>query len=665
MKKNIFKTLAITFTFASLVLTGCVQNFDGTKVNYSQKKEELTGRYGNTNSAKGLRYSNIQLPSSIAKAAEDTEITVTFSSCEYELDKDSVEKAVTFYKLKNNSKNNYFAPEYDGDLTKTLIHVTEPYSYTGSVSFLYRIDTASVQTDTIALVVDGTKLKYKNGSYVLNNDRNLKAGEVTDTVVRYIDVLLKADGSTPSKIGDNMGHFADESYTWSFSDWYGISLYNDLVDSEGKPTGRIRYYVDAPINTASFDAVETTYDETLAETLSKRFKLQIQEPGTSKWKDGAKLEFTYHAANSTTATDPYSKNTYTTDTPVFEPGTKWRIIQDTSVAYGTAPAWVADYYGHPEFKDNRKALVDVVPGVDSKGNPKANFVPYGDKDTPYIFAWGTTWTFISAETSCSYAAAEGVQSNMFNVTRLGKNICIYPADSSVVLEGTDGFVLVDDNDAIIETEKTVHKDSADVIDYILLTPKDKFFNGDVAVYVNEKTTIKTNTYNENQKQFGWYPDQSAGELSGYVLIDYGYTISYEPTYIGASTVEYASPSIDPDEYEFVYVDGRNNSYREEEFTYYLPDGDYVIQIINGYNKFWSILDARGTDRCSYGTCKIVNVKTKKVIESWSCFDDDNDYQDFYIPTSGLYKIVCYSQYTTSYDGESDYDGWMAFHLYED
>lgn len=662
MKKNIFKTLAITFTFASLVLTGCVQNFDGTKVNYSQKKEELTGRYGNTNSAKGLKSSNIQLPYSIAKAAEDTEITVTFSSCEYELDKDSVEKAVTFYKLKNNSKNNYFAPEYDGDLTKTLIHVTEPQSYTGSVSFLYRIDTSSVQTDTIALVVDATKLKYKNGSYVLNNDRNLKAGEVTDTVVRYIDVLLKADGSTPSKIGDSMGNFAKESYTWSFSDWYGyIYEEGNLVDSEGKPTGRIRFYVPAPINTASFDAIEHTYDGTLAETLSKMFKLQIQEPGTSKWKDGAKLEFTYHSADSTEpSTNPYYENTYTTDTPVFEPGTKWRIIQDTSVAYGTAPAWVADYYGHPEFKDNRKALVDVVPGVDSQGNPKANFVPYGDKDTPYIFAWPTTWTFTSAAASCTASAAQTAQSGMFTVTNSGTGKILIKPAANVVLEGTDGFIVVDSNNAIIETEKTVHTDSDGVVDYILLTIKDKFFNGTVKVYVNEKTTLKENSFNEKQKQFGCYPDQSQGELSGYVLISSSNTIANEPTYLGASNAA-ASASSNPNDYTFAWVDGREDYYQTSEFKYYLPAGNYVVQIANKYNSNYSILTGF-SERVSYGDIYIVNAKTDNDVAYFAYY---NTASSFTISTPGFYKIVCCPTDTT--DDEEDnycyYHGTMAFHLY--
>ena len=238
MKKNIFKTLAITFTLASLVLTSCVQNFDGTKVNYSQKKEELTGNYGNTNSAKGI---SVGLsPTSITIAAEDTEFTVTFYSCYYELDKDSVEKAVTFYNLKNNSKNNYFAPEYDGALTKTLIHVTEPSSYRGDVEFLYRVDTSIVQNNKIELVVDATKLKYKNGSAVLNRDGNLKAGELTDTYVKYITVSAKADGSTPAKIGDNLGNVCEEDYAWSFSDWFGsMRKLNDLVDSEGKPTPRV------------------------------------------------------------------------------------------------------------------------------------------------------------------------------------------------------------------------------------------------------------------------------------------------------------------------------------------------------------------------------------------------------------------------------------------
>ncbi|MBO4629440.1 MAG: hypothetical protein J5687_05755 [Treponema sp.] len=667
MKKNIFKTLAITFTFASLVLTGCVQNFDGTKVNYSQKKEELTGNYGNTSSAQGLGSWNIQLSSSsIPKAAEDTEITVTFSSCAFELDKDSVEKAVTFYKLKNNSKNNYFAPEYDGDLTKTLIHVTEPHSYTGSVSFLYRVDTSSVQTSEIALVIDATKLKYKNGSAVLSNDGNLKAGETTDTVVEYISVGLKADGSTPSKIGDTYGNHYSESYTWSSGAW--LSYVADLVDSESKPTGAKRYKVSAPDKRAAFDD-DPLYDDSLAETLSKMFKLQIQEPGTSKWKDGAKLEFTYHAANSTTATDPYSKNTYTTDTPVFEPGTKWRIIQDSSVAYGTAPAWKADAYGHPEFKDNRKAL-STVKLNDYYDYPEVfeEFVPYGDKDTPYIFAWPTTWTFTSAATSCTASAAQTAQRSMFTVTNPSSGKILIKPAANVVLEGTDGFIVVDSNNAIIETEKTVHTDSSDVVDYILLTIKDKFFNGTVKVYVNEKTTLKTNTYNEKQKQFGCYPDQSQSELSGYVLISTTeFNISNSVSYAGVPQLPITSSS-DSDDYTFAWVDGRVNSYKDADFKYYLKKNkQYRIRVLGVDQDYYNILYNYANnwdDRMRYGCCKIIDSKTKEVVATKYGFNGYDYYQSFTVSKDGWYIIKCCPYFTTSSNYDSSYYGWMAFHLYE-
>ena len=524
-----------------------------------------------------------------------------------------------------------------------------------------------MQNNKIELVIDATKLKYKNGSAVINNDGNLKAGETTDTVVRYIPVDLKADGSTPAKIGDNVGGHYDEDYAWSFSDFYGSIRYQtDLVDSEGKLTGSKRYYVYAPITNATFDAVEDTYDETLAETLSKRFKLQIQKPGSSKWEDGDKLVFTYHAANSTTVTDPYSKNTYTTDTPVFEPGTKWRIIMDTSVAYGTAPAWLADAFGHPEFKDNRKALKDVVPGT-SSGNPLYNFVPYGDKDTPYIFAWPTTWTFTSAATSCTASAAQIAQSGMFTVTNSGTGKILIKPAANVVLEGTDGFIVVDSNNAIIETEKTVHKDSSDVVDYILLTIKDKFFNGKVKVYVNEKTTLNANTYNEKQKQFGCYPDQSQSELSGYVLISTEFTISNSVSYAGVPQLPTTSSSNSGD-YTFAWVDGRENSYKDADFKYYLKKGkQYRIRVLGADQDYNNILYNYANDwndRMRYGCCKIIDSKTKEVVATKYGFNDNNYYQSFTVSKDGLYIIKCCPYWTTTSNYDSSYYGWMAFHLYE-
>ena len=252
---------------------------------------------------------------------------------------------------------------------------------------------------------------------------------------------------------------------------------------------------------------------------------------------------------------------------------------------------------------------------------------------------------------------------MFTVTNSGTGKILIKPAANVVLEGTDGFIVVDSNNAIIETEKTVHTDSDGVVDYILLTIKDKFFNGTVNVYVNEKTTLKTNTYNEKQKQFGCYPDQSQSELSGYVLISSSNTITNEPTYFGVSSSVYLADSTDPDDYEFAYVDGRNNSYREQEFTYYLPAGSYTIRILNDAHDLSSILKNYSDDRCKYGTCKLVYAKTGKVKQTW-WWNDDVRFFGFTISTPGLYKIVCYSQGTTSYDGDSDCDGWMAFHLYK-
>ena len=520
MKKNIFKTLAATVCFAALVLTGCVNDIEGTTPNYKQKAEQFTGNYGEKSSASGLStYSFSFSPTSITTAAEDTEISVSFNS-QYELDLDSVENAFTFYKLKENSKCKRYYPEHDGVITKTLLHVTEPNSYSGTVSFLYRLNTKDVTTDMIAFVVDGTKLKYKNGIAAMSNDGNLKAGEETDSIVRYIDVTNKNDGTTTDSISNSY------SESWTANN-YGInSLYFrgelDTSETDTTPSGKYRFYCYAPTKTMDSDGLSSAYDDSLADVLAKKFKLQIQKPGSSKWEDGEALSFAYHSSYQFKDYDYYSSNTYTTDVNIkaFEQGTKWRIVCDKNVKLGAPSDWVKDAYGHAPFEYYPKVVSKVYPSYTDY-----DFIPYADENTTYIFAWGNTGADPKPTFDKDYCDANSafMTQNSFVswMTTNEKNIEININTGMIELDKTDGFILVDSKKTIIPSTASVHKNADGIIDKVIITPNNDKLNlwwDSYDVYVGSGTTIKENPDYPKQVQFGCYPDQSLGELSGYVCL---------------------------------------------------------------------------------------------------------------------------------------------------
>lgn len=576
MKNNIFKTLAALFVFGSLVLTSCVQNFEGTKPNYEQKKEQFTGNFGNDQSAKGLDKWDFSVDN-ITDAAKDSEIEVRINSAQYELDLDSVEKAFTFYRLKDNSKYKSFCPEHDGEITKTLLKVTEPSSYTGTVALLYRLDTKEVTTSKIALVVDATKLKYKNGLFVVSNDGNLKAGETTDSIVKYINVTNKADGTTTTALNNSYDENFAPVYTISSSSFYKRM---DLEDSEGNLTGKTRYYVYALQKTYEYPY---TYDESLADTLSKMFKLEIQKPGSTKWESGGALTFAYHADSKTGNEDPYYAHTYTTDTPVLEGGTKWRIVHDSSVSIGTAPDWYADAYGHPVFKDDRKVLTPRFEGI----------VAYGDKDTDFIYAYGnsgTPGTF--TKNDCNYSNAFGEQiSILWNFKRDESKFTINLNPSYAELDKTDGFIIVNTakKNAIVPSVTTVHKNADGKIDKVFIAPKDANLelNDNYDIYVGSGTTLKENKDYPKQLKFGCYPDQSKGELSGYImLVKFQDIVQQGSAYLDETDWIYANRvQIYKNNYHY-YVDNKDNNHFSYKEKVYLIEGcTYNLQVANGYVRY--------------------------------------------------------------------------------
>lgn len=660
MKKNIFKTLAATVCFAALVLTGCVNNFEGTTPNRKQKTIE--GYYGGGQIAEGLGDSNqyywngeyrqrngFSLSTTSLAAKEDAEITVGINSCKSELDLDSVDKALTFYTLKKNSKNEDFYPEHVDVIPKTLLHTTEPKSFRGSYAFLYRMNTEAITTDKIALVIDATKLKYKNGMPVMNNNGNDKVGEECDSIVKYISVPYKKDGTDTEEINNiypemyNYIHTIDE-----LDDTYGEL---PVSDTDPTPSGKLRFDCSTLVKTIDTAGNITAYEEELGETLSKKFKLQIQKPGTTKWEAGAKMEFAYHKEFSNKPSNPYDAYSYTADvdTSSMEPGTKWRIICDYSVSMGDSPDWVKDLIGHPAIT-NARQFSDVI---------YKDIIAYGDKDTTYIYAWGnsgTPGTFNKGD--CDYMAAFFTQSDFVNWIETNEHsIEINFKTWLAELVNTDGFILVDSRKTIVPSTTTVHKNGEGKIDKVIITPNNDKLNlkrDSYDVYVGSGTTIKENPDYPKQVQFGCYPDQSMGPLSGYVLL--------AQNVIKAGTA-YATADV-WDNADHLYVglndygrsDGNNwNNHFNHNKVYLIAGETYHIQMANGYinenagsrNPYYNNLmsGSNWKEACYYGELYL--------------YKEGVDYQGSSSSSDYEFKI----SYNAITDATVEYDCWETGYYY--
>ncbi|MBR5402100.1 MAG: hypothetical protein IK102_09865 [Treponema sp.] len=648
MKKITFKTLAAVLGCTTLLFTGCLNNFEGTTPKYEEYSENYTSRYGENWVADGLVSSNINFSKTGNKAAQDTTVEIIFNNCKSALDEASVDAAVSFYKLKPNAANQYYYPEHDGDLVKTFIRKEEPSYYNGTVRYIYNVNTENITYDKIALVIDGSKLKYTNGMAVLSNDKNITAGEVTDTVVKYLTMVYKKDGTTPLT---NILNIFDERYDAK----YHLGLNTDLTFNADftyqtpQPSGsnKTRYLVRAPVKELNADTSAKSYVDNLSSVLSQMYKLQIQKPGSTEWEASGTLTFTWHSTASSAAADPYSANTYTTDidTSTLEKGTKYRVIRDDSVSLGTPPAWIKAAYGHEPmpYTLNRSIVV------------RTGYISYASTDTPYIFEWDGYGSFSSAS-DCTYDNAQAAQSSMFNCTYDSSSIILTPV-SGVKLKDVNGFILVSPAKGIIESTTILYYDENGAINKVRVKTKDNSYIGSVKIYVNNKTTIESNTYNTKQLTFGCYPDTAQGELSGYVEIGEGLFTQGEPV------ITDTAGSTDINDYTLAYVDRNNGNNIESVFEIYMLPGTYYIQKANRLSDDYNILSSV-SGVVYYGALQIINNKTNAIKLSMSS-GSSTDTFTISENEAGYYKVRCYSFYsTTSNDTYHYYDGYMAFHIYK-
>ncbi len=651
MKKTFTKITGLLAVLAAVfMLAGCNTSLEGTELDYSdeQKEDQGTIKPGSNSGNKASVSINT---SSITKASEDTEFTVTISYYS-QLDVKSVESAVNFYTLSDNTTNKYYESVVsDTALPKALLDSKLETTGYGPSEFTFKVDTSSVTTNRILFVVDAKKLRAKDGALILNRNSNGKFGEKDDSYWREISVSNKNDDSATDSLNSQFYGFY-----YKYLDSLDTTP-DELVDSEGKKTGVYRFTIDAPIKSWKINSYGSVsideYNNELEAAIGKLYKLEIQEPGSNKWKT-ADFAFTYHDEDSKEpTTDPYYEHTYTADTPAMTtPGTKWRIICNNKNT-GSVP----DTYKE-RFSNDTKFYFFTTwdTAYTSKVYPTSDnykYVGYGDKDTSFIFGAGSD----TDSGNWSYAAAKAAQKTYLYADTVGDDSFAYEVSINPAYEfaAAEDFIVTNSKeDTILDSTKIVHRDADDKIDYVLVKLKNTNVNMlDTKLFVGSGTKLKENTAREKQLDFGYYPEPGKTVTSGYVHLADARFFS-----VPFQNIADTSASTNSNKWTFGYVDGSNgNNYG---YTKYGPQdgwllfeaGNYYFEIANDYHGSITVNEA-----AEYGSIKIVSAEGDIRRFSWG----SNATYTFNKDTLARVEFIPYS--TTTSDSAL-YRGNVAYHIYK-
>ena len=668
MKKTFTKKTGLLAVLAAAIMfAGCNTGFEGTERDYGDKQQEKQGTIkpgsnsGNKASIDISAINGTTYSSTIDKAAEDTEVVISIRY-NSELDVKSVENAVNFYTLSDNTTNKYYESVVSNSaLPKSLLD-SKPATATGwnDSYFTFKVDTSSVTANKIVFIVDAKKLRAKDGAAILNLNYNGTFGEKDDSYYKVISVTKKSDDT------------ATDSLTASFYGFYHYYLGDlgstpeALVDADSKPTGVYRFRIAAPVKsykTGTYGLEVDEYDDGLAADIGKIYKLEIQEPGSTSWKT-KDFTFVYHDKASTDATDPFSAHTYTADTPALTtPGTKWRIICNEKNT-GSVPASAKEHYSNdPKFYFfttwGSAYTTKVYPTSDNY-----KYVGYGDKDTSFIFGAGSD----TDSYNWSYAAAEAAQKTYLYADRVSEDSFAYEVSINPTYEfaAAEDFIVTNSKeDTILDSTKIVHRDADGKIDFVLVKLKNTNVNMlDTKLFVGSGTKLKENTAREKQLDFGYYPEPGKTVTSGYVHLA-------DARFFGVpyNDIIDTSASTDEDDWTFGYVDGSNgNNYGytkngpQDGWLLFEANTTYHFELANGcYHSDTQSYQTHGLfnsdDAAYYGTIRLVT--GEGVVKEFGYFG--NSSYSFAVDT--LARVEFIPHFTTTSDG-SMYKGEVAYHIYK-
>lgn len=503
--------------------------------------------------------------SNIDKTAADSTVTVTFTNYS-KLSEASVADAVSFWNLADNATYSGGYPTRTSKLSSSVLNCVVNYGWSNSVtsqkttSVTFSVDTSAVTNAKIAVLVDATKLKDARGNLVLNGDGNEKAGEETDSIVKYVGITETADGSTPETLsfisGENFAPAPNPS----------LSVYS-LSETSTAGVYKASVYGGYPDYTGG--SAETKYNDGLAQYLNDMYSVQYLEPNSTEWKTDTAFSFAYDGET----------HYYTAKTSAYATGTKYRLVTKTPAKENsfTESANSEILYGHPAFKSYRQKAFTAYSTAKTVND---------DPTDAYILS-------VSEEKTASYIYESTVsdeQKALFDVEKEGDTSWTITLkkdgtsdNNQLEFATTDGFL------ATVYKDGTLTPVDISVIKInsksVLLSLRNSAFSGAVYFWVGSGTTLKQNYTNDGQVKFG-YPATGSGSVTdGYVQID--------SIILGYDVYDTAS-STDIGDYRIVYIGSDDIQY----FPVVLEKGKaYRVEIFDGYSKSSNLTDAGYSPAC--------------------------------------------------------------------
>ena len=513
MKQKILKLLAAPALLlaAGITLSGCVKDIDGTNANYGEKKQEITDNLGTADAA-WTGYVECWA-GNIGQAQKQSNITLEIYS-PTKLDMTTVDSAITFYKLKANTDNASYYPMRDGELAKEQVGTTvseswRDYAQNGGNNekglqtvIKYDVNTESVTTNKIAVIVDATKLKDVFGNFVLNLDENYKSGQESDSWIKYIGVSRDKDGNSTTALSG-----VDENFRYPFMPIDPTSVSGNMDNT----TGKVTFTIDAFTVNEAGDA----YDETLAPTMKQSFVLRTKGLEEAAYKDVA-LDWAYEAGQ------------YKATTEVLPYGTKYSLVE--IMTSFTSPEWITKVYGHPAFTDfypaGAKEQIDSGESnviteqpdyiIDNPTTPGEWTVKAYDKDVVIGYQNGLLHVtrIYDSKLISGYWDDEGYYHSSYYVAYYKWEIT---PETGVKLKTYDDFIVTGDNYNKLETVISYVKNSDDTIRTIYIELKNVVTGFTPKLWVGSGTTLEENTAYPKQVKFGSpFKDSLMGDASGYV-----------------------------------------------------------------------------------------------------------------------------------------------------
>lgn len=513
MKQKILKLLAAPALLlaAGITLSGCVKDIDGTNANYGEKKQEITDNLGTADAA-WTGYVECWA-GNIGQAQKQSNITLEIYS-PTKLDMTTVDSAITFYKLKANTDNASYYPMRDGELAKEQVGTTvseswRDYAQNGGNNekglqtvIKYDVNTESVTTNKIAVIVDATKLKDVFGNFVLNLDENYKSGQESDSWIKYIGVSRDKDGNSTTALSG-----VDENFRYPFMPIDPTSVSGNMDNT----TGKVTFTIDAFTVNEAGDA----YDETLAPTMKQSFVLRTKGLEEAAYKDVA-LDWAYEAGQ------------YKATTEVLPYGTKYSLVE--IMTSFTSPEWITKVYGHPAFTDfypaGAKEQIDSGESnviteqpdyiIDNPTTPGEWTVKAYDKDVVIGYQNGLLHVtrIYDSKLISGYWDDEGYYHSSYYVAYYKWEIT---PETGVKLKTYDDFIVTGDNYNKLETVISYVKNSDDTIRTIYIELKNVVTGFTPKLWVGSGTTLEENTAYPKQLKFGSpYKDILMGDASGYI-----------------------------------------------------------------------------------------------------------------------------------------------------